>query len=232
MSRTKEFLATYNQIDTHLRQLLNVDTYVNFAKLVRDAAGINRVVASHQKDLLLIAKLRNLIVHEQKKPDFFIVEPHHDIVEIAVDVLNTLEKPPLVVPTFQRSVVTFTNTDCISVPLTFIRDNDYSQFPVYDEAKSFMGLLTERCIARWLAHQVRVDEERMLIEKTTIGDVLCLQEIESNACFLPRAATVYEAQELFMQNKLLDAILITKDNNPNNFLLGIITLWDILSINL
>ncbi len=72
----------------------------------------------------------------------------------------------------------------------------------------------------------------MLIEETTIGGMLCFQETKDNVCFLPRAATVFEAQELFTKNRSLDAILITENINANASPLGIITLWDILGIKI
>ncbi len=82
--------------------------------LLKGAARRNYVVRKYKEDLEFFAELRNILVHEQKKPGFIIAEPHQDIVEIVVHIADTLEKPPLVIPKYQRSVVTFTDTDFIS----------------------------------------------------------------------------------------------------------------------
>lgn len=230
MSRVPDFLATYNRIDAYLRKILGASDETSFSSLIKEAKRINRIIAKYEDDLRLIGKLRNVLVHEQKKPNFIVAEPHQEIIKIAKDIENTLVNPPLVIPTFQRNVITFTNTEFISKPLKFVKENDFSQFPVYDEKNCYIGLLTERCIARWLAHQVRVGEEMMLIEETTIGSVLSFQETDDNASFLSRTATIYEAQESFIKNRSLDAILITENKNPNASLLGIITLWDIIAL--
>ena len=69
----------------------------------------------------------------------------------------------------------------------------------------------------------------MLIEETTINDVLYFKETGKNVYFLPRTATTFDAQELFTKNRSLDAIIITENKNPNASPLGIISLWDILN---
>ncbi|MGI5875273.1 MAG: CBS domain-containing protein [Dethiobacteria bacterium] len=231
MSKALRFLAAYNRIDACLREIAGSCHSRGFSSLVKKTAGLNRIVAKHRKDLLMVARLRNVLVHEQKKPNYIIAEPHQDIVNLVEEIANALEKPPLVIPTFRQKVVTFTDTELISKPLIFIKENNYSQFPIYDGESHLMGLLTERCIARWLASQVKVGEEMMLIEETCIGRVLEYKENSNNLSFLPENATVYEAEDLFLKNRSLEAILITEDKDPNAPLLGIITLWDIFSIN-
>jgi CBS domain-containing protein len=231
MGKAEHFLAAYNRIEACLQEMAGTGYRRGFSSLVRKTAGLNRIVAKHRKDLLLIARLRNILVHEQKKPYFVIAEPHQDIVNLVENIADALEKPPLVIPTFRQKVVTFTNTESISKPLIFIKENNYSQFPIYDGESHLMGLLTERCIARWLAYQVKVGEEMMLIEETCINCVLEFQERRDNLAFLPKDATVFEAEDLFLENRSLEAILITEKKDPNAPLLGIITLWDIFSLD-
>jgi predicted transcriptional regulator len=107
---------------------------------------------------------------------------------------------------------------------------DYTQFPLYDGEK-FMGLLSENGITKWLAKNV---EDGIFDGDTLLSDVISFEEEENNFSFINREASIYEAKEAFRnyidKGLELDALLITHSGSAHEKLMGIITRWDIITI--
>jgi CBS domain-containing protein len=178
--------------------------------------------------------LRNIIIHEQFKPNYIIAEPHTEIVEAIEKIAETFEAPPKLIPRYKRDVKTFKSTDSLAQVLNLIKEENLSQFPIYDDNSCFLGLLTERCIAHWLA--LNASEDLISLEETTVGDVLSYDETEGrNVTFLKRRDTVYDAYNKFIGDngevsQYLEAILITEHGRNNEALQGIITRWEVIGL--
>jgi hypothetical protein len=89
----------------------------------------------------------------------------------------------------QRTVAYFDAHDPLSSVLEEIRKNDYSQFPIY-EGKSFRGLLTTNCIARWLANGLSTVG---LVETEPVHAALALREEHERAVHVPSTMLVPQA---------------------------------------
>lgn len=195
------------------------------------AADRLSVVRPFQRDLLKYAQLRNVIVHEQTNADFIIAEPHPTVVERIERIAALLENPPKAFDQAQREVKRLDARDPITKPLAWTRELDLTRFPVYD-GKRFVGLLNAKCIARWLADSVA--EGRVQYADATVQQVLAHDEARGrNVAFLPRDASVYDAQALFGQRPsreepALEAILITQNGKWDEALLGILTPGDVI----
>jgi len=124
----------------------------------------------------------------------------------------------------------FQITDTLVNVLRVIREMDYTQFPLYNGEK-FMGLLSENGITKWLAKNV---EDGIFDGDTILSDVISFEEQQDNFCFITREASIYEAKEAFRnyidKGLELDALLITNSGSAHEKLMGIITRWDIITI--
>lgn len=201
---------------------------LGFSRLVKITSKHHAILKRYRDDLLEFAQLRNAIVHNRVDTEYAIAEPHISVVEQIEWIEEEITKPQLVYPMFAKKVITFQKRDCLATLLQVMKENNLSKFPIYDGGK-FQGVLSEKGIAIWLGHQVKL--EKVQLQETTVGAVLAYQE-KDTAAFIHQQASVYEAQELFTsqigKGKRLDALIITKHAKTNEKLLGIITPRDII----
>lgn len=218
--RAEEFLSSFNRIEKWFREQLNNPTNMGFSEMVR---RLSRKKDSHiplfQDDLLQMAQLRNAIVHEQISTDFVIAEPNEWAVNRMREIEQALISPEKVFPKFAKKVTGFDINISIKDILAIVARKQYSQFPIYD-AGIFKGLITVRGLGIWLA--VESSKGDIQLEGRKAADLLVSNYKGSNYQFVGKEATVFQVEEMFVTQVRLEAILITKDGNPNGSLLGII----------
>lgn len=222
----RRFIDAYNAIDRKLRDELRYDSSVSFSKVVIDYK--ERFSKWQDYDFLkMIGPLRNAIVHERNHENQILSIPIPSIVDSIEQVQKNLLKPELVYPKFKRKVNTFQIKDSLLLVLKTIRFDSYSQFPIYDEIK-FKGLLTENGISRWLANYSNEEDPIIAFKEIYLGIILESEEERQNSLFIRRSTTLLEAENEFVINPALEALLITENGNPAESLMGIITRWDII----
>ncbi|ALS37962.1 putative transcriptional regulator [Enterococcus rotai] len=218
--RAEEFLSSFNRIEKWFREQLNNPTNMGFSEMVR---RLSRKKDSHiplfQDDLLQMAQLRNAIVHEQISTDFVIAEPNEWAVNRMQEIEQALISPEKVLPKFAKKVTGFDINISIKDILAIVARKQYSQFPIYD-AGIFKGLITVRGLGIWLA--VESSKGDIQLEGRKAAELLVSNYKGSNYQFVGKDTTVFQVEELFVTQVRLEAILITKDGNPNGSLLGII----------
>jgi CBS domain-containing protein len=229
MRNSDRFLAAFNRIEGYLKEEGEVSKYESFSRSLNIAIKNNPMIRGFKEDLEKFSSLRNIIIHEEIKPNFVIAEPHIEVVERIEKIAEILEKPQKVIPQFEREVKKVGLYDNIAVPLRLIR-NGYSQFPVYNDGK-FMGLLSDKCIAKWLAHFI--EGSILSIHEIKVEEVLKFDGSNGrNVRFVDKETTIYNALSIFseLRNKYIqvEAILITRNGRADESLLGIITPRDIV----
>lgn len=225
-TRWERFIGAFNDIDKYLTRLSGPDSSIDFRGKLREASKTSSVVRAHEKDLAVFANLRNAIVHEFR-PGFVVADPHPDVVAKIEKVRDQILKPRTVGQEFSRVVMAFDTSDPIADLLRIMRDQDLSQFPIHSRrsAVSFVGLLTESTIARWVASHM---PDGILEDgRTPVGDVL-VQGGTGVVEFLSRSAPVTDAVEKFRDFHQLHAILVTDHGRKDETPIGIITAWDLL----
>lgn len=226
--RAEQFLASFNRIEKWLREAMNNPASMGFSEMVRRLAKRKEWnIAAYEDDLLQMAQLRNAIVHERISSDFVIAEPN----EWAVARIETIEKellrPEKVLPKFAKRVTGFERDIPLQEILKTVDEKRYSQFPLYDKG-AFLGLITIRALGLWLAKESRAGEIQLKGRK---AEELLLPEFKKiNYHFVNGETTVFQVEEMFRNAPTLEAILITKDGDPNGNLLGIIRPRDIYHI--
>jgi len=116
-----------------------------------------------------LGNLRNAIVYSKTREDFVIAEPHESTVDLIEKIENEIAKPKKVIAYFKKDVQTFKFEDTLSNVLTVMKEQAFSEFPVY-EKEEFRGLLTEKGITNYLANQV--EEELISLPETLIESVI------------------------------------------------------------
>jgi len=224
----ERFRVAFNQIEAHLRFELREPDDTSFTRLVHLYAEQNLVWGNWAGcQLRAYAKLRNILVHTQQEREQFLCVPLPFVVERIEQIRDELLEKERVIPKFQRGVRTVKTTDKLSYALETIAEEDFSQFPVYDEDGGFRGLLTENGITRWLAHHT-VREMTLVDFEDTLVETVLLEEEERRTCgFVSRQVTVQEVTIRFGQNPFLEAVLITHNGQASETPIGIVTRWDI-----
>lgn len=177
----------------------------------------------------MIGDLRNAVVHQRERSYEYLSVPLPSIVENLERIRDQFKSPERVYPKFGKEVISFQAEDVLSTVLAEIHAKDFSQFPIYKQ-NSFLGLLTENGITRWLANHSTQVMTLIELEEITVIDLLDQEEQRSNYQLISRDTTMLDAENFFVRNTLLEALLITQTGKTNEKLMGIITRWDMLSL--
>lgn len=225
--RADTFLASFNRIDKWMKEELGNPRNMGFSEMVRRLSKRNDLTISRwMEDLLQMAQLRNAIVHEQIGEDFVIAEPNDWTIQRITDIERELLRPEKVLPRFKKKVTGFEITLPITEILKTIAQKKYSQFPLYQSGK-FRGLITLRALGYWFAVESLKGE--IDLKGRTAEELLLQNEKTVNFRFVSQETTIQEAEGMFHDEATLEAILITKDGNPNGNLLGLIRPRDIFA---
>jgi CBS domain-containing protein len=224
----ERYKVAYNTIDHYLRNLLKTDKTVSFSRLVNDYAARYPRWASHDQ-LLLLGELRNVIVHFPEKEYEYLSIPTPIAVDNIERIRDVFLSTELVTPKFQRSVTSVDTNTTLSDVLKIVNDKEYSQFPVYRD-NHFVGLLTENGVTRWLANYTSRVLTLVEFDEEIVDSVLHHEEKRPNYAFISRDLTILDAENKYVANPFLEALLITNHGKQDEKLIGIISRWDILQL--
>ncbi|MHC8517823.1 CBS domain-containing protein [Sporosarcina sp. ITBMC105] len=231
VKNSDRFIVAYNRIEKTLSMKVDDNGYLPFYRLIDKAKIKNSVVRKYEDDLREFGDLRNAIVHHRTDIDYVIAEPHDDIVERIEEIEQRLSNPLSVGALFGCKVHTLQASDHLTLALRMMRDNKFSQVPIYEEGK-FKGLITAAGITYWLAGQST--EDSISREIPTLSTVYDYEKRKESFEFVEKDLSVYEADDYFKRaisrGTRLEALLITENAEPDEDLIGIITPFDLLRI--
>ncbi len=221
--RAAKFISVYNEIDHFLRVSLHEEKWVSYHELVERSAKFNRIVREYEEDLKQIGDLRNAIVH--RSTGEIIAVPCESIVSRAEEILKKLKAPPLVIPMFQKQVVTADEKESIAKIIKLMKDNNFSKIPVYENGR-FLFLATAEAIVRYISENLTAD-----LRNSRIRNVSGYMEHKDNCQFVSKDTDVFKVAEIFeiyhRNGEKLDAVIITENGDKNLPPLGMITLFDV-----
>ncbi|MGX7029872.1 CBS domain-containing protein [Vagococcus zengguangii] len=221
MNNSEQFLATFNRIEKWMRQLFGNKTNIGFTELVRQLSRRKELpLEQYSDDLIQMAQLRNAIIHDQIAPDFVIAEPNEWVVKRIIEIEEALLHPQTVIPLFEKTVTGFNESTLLGDLLTIVAEKGYSQFPIYNSRGVCEGLITAHGLGIWLAKHA--NKTAIDVSSQTAKDVLAADRKSQNYRFVKESTTLNEVVHLFLTQSTLEALLITKDGNPNGKLIGII----------
>ena len=114
-----------------------------------------------------------------------------------------------------------------------MKDESFSQFPVFDKDGYVIELINTNTISRWLAENIENGE--IVIESPKAKDLLGSIEFEKNYKFISKNCDIYTAYQYFIDQiektkRNLDVLFITENGKEKEKLLGLITIEDIADI--
>lgn len=218
--RAEQFLASFNRIEKWMQDELGNPHNMGFSELVRRLdKQHNPEISNAADDLLQMARLRNAIVHDQVDEDFVIAEPNEWTVKRITEIEQHLTKPEHVLPKFAKRVTGFEDTLPITEILETIAKKGYSQFPLYHQGQ-FKGLITLRALGYWFARESLKGD--IHLEGRIAADLILKDGKSTNYRFVSGEALIIEVKQFFENDPLLEAVLITKNGDPDGNLVGII----------
>jgi hypothetical protein len=228
-SNGARFLAAFNAIEELFRSRLGADQHVDFALLEREYGDRYRLPVSHRNALGAFRELRNAIVHGRYFDGRPIADPVPAVINDIERLRELLVSPPTALSVLgARGVCVARYDDPIRTALEHVRRYDYSQLPVYS-GREFAGILTTNTIARWLAHQLTLNEG--LAEEEAVRQVLAFSEPHERALLVPRTITAAEALDKLSpggpSGAPVTALIITDHGGQSDTPLRVIAIFDV-----
>lgn len=215
----EEFLSLFGNIESYIRFSQNDRLEQNFSTLIRNSN--NPLVVRYQTELLELAKIRNILSHNNNIEHVLVKKEYLDL---AIRVSTSFNKSRSAEDIMIREIKTFQIDDSLSRPLELIKELKINQFPILEDGR-FKSLLTDNGITNWIANNIKMDI--ISIQETSIEDVITLEESIETCCFVSRDASISIVYNLFSTKMNLKALLVTENGLPNQKILGIITMWDL-----
>ncbi|MBM7647779.1 CBS domain-containing protein [Bacillus ectoiniformans] len=229
--RSERFETAFNRIHQTLKQISRTNGNDAFMEILHDAARTHASVKACLEDLKQYAKLRNAIVHHKKDAQFYIAEPHHEIVERIESIDRLLTDPGKALSIASAPVYTVEMNTLLTTVLKYVEQHGYSGYPIYEKGRC-RGLLTAKTILQWMAihhQQGKLDLSALQVKDLVTENTVC------TIVFLSQQANIYDIEFLFEDHQArkqkLEAVLITPNGRESELPIGIITAWDLTKNN-
>jgi predicted transcriptional regulator len=234
---TMEYLALFNAIDKHLDKILWEDAFLPFNEKVKRIAHGNYPVSwfvkLHQYQLKYFGELRNHITHGIKQHGHTMAYPSSYAIEKLQRFRDAILQPPKAIDVFAREVYICHDSDLFTDVLAMMHQHGYTHVPVYDQAKHFVGVLTEWLVLQWLAEHVS-SNGTVSLDGAIIKE-LPLKYNNNDYMFVSKNKNIYEIDQVFTfrreEQKRLGAIFITEHGNSSEKILGIVTGGDVALVD-
>jgi len=172
--------------------------------------------------------IRNELVHKYQN--------YIDITDTTIDniqkYVNILKNPKTCYDYFKVDVFQCSQNDKLVDIIKIMKDNLYTNIPVYSSDNQFVWILSESSITYFIWEKIEEDGT-LLLENIKIWDIN-LDNWNDLHEFISRRVNIYEIEEMFnnsiKDNKRLGAIFITNLWKDSEKIDGIITAWDLPKI--
>lgn len=222
--RVQDFLDAFALLEDAVRSKFDAVGHRRFRTDVHTLAQTNPVVRRYEKDIEVFAEIRNVLVHRRVNGKH-LAEPLQGTIRNLKRITERLRRPPLLVDHFKVKIREFSKEDTMKNVYTYLHDKDFSQVFLRNEVRELM-CLSARTMQRWAASQGDVG---LVDLNTTIDEVLTHSENLDELSFLPRNATVLDAQQYFGNKDapFQVAVIATKSGKSTEKPLALITAWDL-----
>lgn len=225
---TSEFLNSFVQIETYLKDKADMVNSPDFSKVLSECKRRGWISSHQLTEMRRFSHLRNLIVHNYDNREPLAI-PTDLTLEKLKHQAQLILNPPRLDSLIRRKVCVCSPKHSLGECIRIMHENDFSQMPIHD-GQSLLGLLTSETILRWLSRAI-VESGDGIIEQQSVREVMQHQASADNYLFIPRDSTIQVVVKKFgvAQNRghRLDAILVTQNGRPTEGLLGIATVYDI-----
>lgn len=232
------------------KEVLN-NNFIQFMRAVHVLKNENPFISKKLSDFYKINDLRNVIVHEFKNDKnngykiVEIAEPTEYAMNLISDTIEKLTKPITVneylLRKEKRDVKYVLENDSVYKLFSFVDNNKYTQFPVFDTQENFKGIISDNGLAYWITSAALKEKEFGTIEisDVTIKELLSLDEERQSFKIITIDDYLYDVLSYFevsQTNEIPPVLLVTskldrtsKGLTPNN-LIGLLTSYDYLDM--
>ncbi|MGN8646959.1 CBS domain-containing protein [Gracilibacillus sp. HCP3S3_G5_1] len=227
---SERFEAAFNQIHDKLCDYAEEhNNHASFTDVLTKAKFKHHLINRYYDLLKQCSKLRNAMVHRKIKEDFYIAEPHLEVVEELEQLAVLLAEPPTALSIASQPVKYFYLDSPINLLMDCMQETGFSQYPIY-QGEKLTGLLTDGDIANWFANNAN---QKSLGIKQTIGEIFQIKRKE-NTRIVSKDSTVIDIEAIFREyvekNQKIEAIIITETGSAAELPLGIISSWDLIRL--
>ncbi|HSA05189.1 MAG TPA: CBS domain-containing protein [Tenuifilaceae bacterium] len=219
------FIELFSEIEQKLKTICNDEFHSTFSDLLRKARGINAVVNQYASDLKEFSQLRNAIVHTRRE-NFVIAEPHNDVIKEIRHIHSLLHNPPRVSSVMIKNPYYTSSDGSIFDLLTTFSEKNIMRCPVIDNG-AVTCLITAKTISRWLTSK---KQNKVDINGTKISELVPFTE-KTDYSIIGENIDIISLVGMFKNSikrgTYIQAVLITKNGQPNSPLVGIITPSDL-----
>ncbi|SHN18029.1 CBS domain-containing protein [Gracilibacillus kekensis] len=228
---SERFETAFNQIHDKLCDYVNEhNNHASFTEVLTKAKIQHPVIEQYFDLLKQCSKLRNAIVHRKIKEDFYIAEPHQEVVHELETLAKLLREPPSALSIASKPVEFFSLDTPFKKVMDCLIKKGYSQYPIYHEDR-FVGLLTDGDIAHWFAENM--DSGKKISSDQAIGDFFKMEN-NVHTVITRKETSVIEIESMFKKyienNQKLEAIIITETGNSKELPIGLISSWDLVRL--
>lgn len=224
-----KFETAFNRIHKALKEMVKGTDSDAFVELLYSGYKNHSLVRKYKSELHQFAKLRNAIVHERVNADYYIAEPHIEVVERIEEICKEFEKPQTALSIATSPVFYYYEDAYLKDVLKVINKFDFTRFPVYDKDDKYVALLTSTEIIQWMAKHF--SDSVVHFEDVRVKELLTKGK-NYFVTFVDEDASLYHIEELFeryhTRGKKLQAVIITETGDRHGKPIGVITPWDLL----
>ncbi|BDX38698.1 hypothetical protein CYCD_20530 [Tenuifilaceae bacterium CYCD] len=219
------FIELFSEIEQKLKTICNDEFHSTFSDLLRKARGLNAVVNQYASDLKEFAQLRNAIVHTRRE-NFIIAEPHPDVIKEIRHIHTLLNNPPRVSSVMKNNPYFISPENSIVELLTTLSEKGIMRCPVVDKG-TIACVITAKTISRWLTSQ---KQSKVELNGSKVSELIPYTE-KMDYCIISENIDIISLVGMFKNSikrgTYIQAVLVTKNGQPNSPLVGIITPSDL-----
>ncbi|WP_257391717.1 CBS domain-containing protein [Mesobacillus jeotgali] len=224
-----KFETAFNRIHKALKEMVKGTDSDAFVELLYSGYKNHSLIRKYKSELHQFAKLRNAIVHERVNADYYIAEPHIEVIEQIEEIAKEFEKPQTALSIATSPVFYYYEDAYLKDVLKVINKFDFTRFPVYDKEDKYVALLTSTEIIQWMAKHF--SDNVVHFEDVRVKELLTKGK-NYFVTFVDEEASLYHIEELFeryhTRGKKLQAVIITETGDRHGKPIGVITPWDLL----
>ncbi len=233
MSNADIFLDKYKQLEEVVRSTYHL----------RDADSISYYLSGQVKyqkfkdEIKYCQDVRNLLSHKKKLNNSFAVEPNQHMLHFIDALINKISNRSKCsdIQIKFKDVCWRTINDSVQKAMYVMRQNLYTHVPILNEQNKVIGVFDENSIFTYLA-----DEEIVCVDSSLkfsdIEKYISLDNREMESFVFVKSDSYVEEledeiQKAFNKGRRIGIAFVTANGKKDESLQGIITPWDIISLN-
>lgn len=227
------FIEKFQQLEKLLKQASGSSDEERLPSVLKKVADHNAYVSKNYSLILDLNSLRNVFAHQGRGK--YIANINDFVLKKLLKLIKALENPPSVTSKFNQNVYQAKTTDFIASVMNMMREKVYTHVPVW-ENQEFVGVFSYTSFFEWLAERQNEGIKSISFTKRFMDDInkKYLNPPNVNFQFIGELKNLYEIPSIFEEatkkQERLDCLFITKNGKKGEKIKGIITSWDLGTI--